>query len=434
MVKPTQKNQAKPAVSAAPKADDSEMLTLVKDAFKASRERDLQLSDNVLAMVIDRAKTWNDMSDTDKLDLLEKAEETSKAVSVTDPGISVIVKKLTADSLAMAEIDKLLEAERTKKKSAVSMLALLYRLFTQAEMDGMPMPGYDEKHAEGTPFRADKRSVKTGTGEPITVTWTNDLASALPQGKTADQDIADIAKEKASPNSVGRFKGLSKSDLKAIKSTADGNRNALRSLLRRAIKLHHRWMAIKKLNSVGIRWIKGDKASGIAMPTKLGLGELTAHVEMVSGSPKPIWIYDMADASEGRDFSVTQVNAFQPERISKTEDETMMAALIATAGKGGDDESGTDTEGTGENDTLDQAIGYWQRLSHFVNAVANKAVITKVMAEYKKNAQGADVMDLVHELDRVIHPMAEKTRHVYDQRQNAKLLNADNEAEAEAVA
>lgn len=414
---------------------DTETVEAVKEAFKAKHERDIQLGDETIQLTINNDKAWNDKDDDGKLALLELAETTFKKVSVADPGISVLVKKMTTNAEFMAEVDVLLQAERVKKASPVRLLAFLYRIYTKAEMDGMPMPGYDEEHAKDTPYKADKRSIKAGTGEPITTVWINDLASTMPQGKVADQDLDDLSKEKAAPGSIARFKGMKKADFADLKSGATADRNSLRSLLRRSIKMHHQWNAVAKLNSVGIRWIKGSASKGIKMPTKLGIGnDLGTNFTLVSSGPKPIWIYDGEDSSEGRDFSVTQLNAFQPSKIMKAEDETMMTALLATAGKGSDDDSGTDTEGTGEDDTAEQAITFGQRLAHFFGKVENKATITKAMAAYKKDATGADWMELIQELDKAIHPLAEKTRNTYVAIQNAKLANADNEAEAEVEA
>lgn len=434
-LKASASSQTVAAVAKTATTVDSELVNSVKEAFKEKHDRDVQLGDETIQLTIDNDKSWNEKDGDQKLALIELAETTFKKVSVADPGITVLVKKMTTNAEFMAEVDVLLNAERVKKASPVRLLAYLYRVFTKAEMDGMPMPGYDEKHAESTIYKADKRSIKAGTGEPITTVWVNDLASTMPQGKVADQDLDDLSKEKAAPGSIARFKGMKKADFADLKSRATSDRNGLRSLLRRTIKMHHQWAAVAKLNSVGIRWIKGSAANGIKMPTKLGIGnDLGTNFTLVSSGPKPIWIYDGEDSSEGRDFSVTQLNAFQPSKIMKGEDETMMTALLATAGKGSDDDSGTDTEGTGEDDTAEQALSFAQRVSHFFGKVENKAAITKAMAAYKKDATGADWIELIQELDKAIHPMAEKTRSVHVAIQNAKLANADNEAEEEAVA
>lgn len=408
------------------KAAMAALLDGTKAAFKAVNDRDIKLSDKVLSEVLLRAKGWDDMDDDAKMAFLLKAEETASTVMVADPGISKLVAKM--DKPFLSVVDTCLEAKVTDKASAVMVLAQFRRVFTLGELNGMVMPGWDEKDAEGTGYKPDKRKIKATTGEPVTVVWTNDLVSSMPEGKGFEKDLDDAKKEQANAGST-RFKALNKDDLKAVIASATQGRNNLRSLVKRAIKLHHQWEAIRKLNQVGIRWISGNKAKGVTMPTKCGQGELGEHFEMVSLSPKPIWIYDTADSSKGRDFSVTQVLAFNPAAARLGENGGNMADLVATAGKSADDDQPEDGNKAGETMADDEAQATGSMLVNFFTKTENRAAVMKAIADYKKNASGVEWLGILMELDRFVHPIAEKNRNTYLNIQQAKMLNEDNKAE-----
>lgn len=410
--------------------DNAEILAAVKEAFNAVNDRDINLSDTVLAGVIERAKNWDDMDDDQKMAFLLQAEETANKVKVaiTDPGITTLVGKM--DDSFHKVVATHIDVIRKNKMSAVIFFAEFRRLYTLAEMNTMPMPGYDEKHAEGTGYRADKRSVKTPQGEPVTTVWTNDFVSAMPEGKAADTDLDNCKKWEGN---IGPLKGKNSDEIAAIKSAATQDRNGLRSVVKRAIKLHHQMIAIGKLNAIGIRWISGDK-SGVSMPTKYGLKEIGRDAEMVTRAPKPLWIYNVADPSKGKDFSVTQVLSFQPELARKGENGGNMADLIGTAGKGTDDADKGDGNKAGEDMADDEAQAIASMFVNFLTKTENRTAVLKKIADRKKDASGNDWLELVMELDRMVHPIAEKNRNNYLALQNAKIINQDDSAEAEAVA
>jgi len=406
----------------------TEMLEGVKEVFKVVNDRDIKLSDKVLSEVIGRAKDWDTWDDDQKMAFLLKAEETAATVMIADPGITKLVAKI--DGTFKQVVDTCLEAKVTDKASAVMVLAQFRRVFTHSEMASMPMPGWDEEDAKGTSYKPDKRKVKASTGEPITVTWTNDFVSAMPEGKGFEDDLAVAKKESDNPGST-RFKALDKDGLKAVIASATQGRNNLRSLVKRAIKLHHRWEAARKLNQIGIRWITGTKTKGVAMPEKFGQAEPAV---MVSLSPKPIWIYDASDPSKGRDFSVTQLLAMQPELAKLGEGGGTMADLIATAGKGADDQATDDGLKAGEAMADDEAQATGSMLVNFFTKTENRAHVLKSIADYKKDPAGQEWLGILMELDRIVHPIAEKNRNTYENIQKAKMLNADNEAEETADA
>jgi len=425
--------QSEPITNAAPdvqaklKADleGNEVLQGIKEAFRSVNDRDIKLSDKALDMVIANAKQWNDWDDDAKMAFLLKAETANEKIAISDPGISKLVAKI--DPAFRAVVDSCLEAKVTDKASAVMVLAQFRRVYTLSEMNGMPMPGWDEKDVENTDYRADKRKIKTTTGDPLTDVWTNNFVSAMPEGKVFEDDLTVATKEKDNPGTT-RFKALNKDELKAVIASATQGRNNLRSLVKRAIKLHHRWEAARKLNQIGIRWIPGTKTKGVAMPDKFGSAEPVSYVTL---SPKPIWIYDASDPSKGRDFSVTQLLAMQPELARLGENGGNMADLIATAGKGADDAEEADGNKAGEDMADDEAQATASMFVNFFAKTENRAAVMKKIADYKKNPDGVDWLGIVMEMDRLIHPIAEKNRNTYLNIQQAKMRNEDIKAEDE---
>lgn len=438
MAKNTTKTSSQPVTNATPdiqakvkadveqtKAEMAELLDGTKAAFKAATDRDIKLSDKVLASVLANAgKAWEDMDDEAKVAFLEKAEETAAQVGVADIGISKLVSKL--DPEATKVIDTCLEAKVTDKASAVMLYAQFRRVFTQSELNSMPMPGWDENDAKGSSYKPDKRKIRASTGEPVTVVWTNDFVSSMAEGKVFEKALDDAKKENDNPGTT-RFQALNKDELKAVIASATQGRNNLRSLIKRTIKLGHQWEAIRKLNQIGIRWISGTKTKGVAMPLKCGQG-LGEH-EFVTLSPKPIWLFNQADPSKGRDFSVTQVLAFNPTNARNGENGGNMADLIATAGKGPDEEEKADGLKAGEAMADDEAQATASMFINFITKTENRAAVMKKIADFKKDTDGIEWMGIMMEIDRFVHPIAEKNRNTYMQVQQSKMLNEDAKAE-----
>lgn len=395
------------------KPDGDNMIALVKDAFKAVRERDIMVPDDILATAISKHVGWDDLDDEGKIAFIEKVEEAAKSVSVSDPGISVLVGKM--DQTFHNAIGELLTVARKQKASAVSMLANFYRIYTTKEMDGMAMPGTEREHVEGTNYRADKVKTSTGTGEPITTVWTNDFVSAMPEGKTADTIISTIDKEKAAPGTTV-YKSKDDEELKDILAAATADRNNLRSMVKRAIKLHHRLVAIRKLNSVGIRFIKGDKATGVIMPVKLGLGDdIGQHFTVVTGGPKPLWMYSADEPSKGRIFSVTQILSMDPALALKGANGGNMADLVATAGKGADepDPSG---EKPGDGTEMDGSVAQatLSKFYNWANVRDNNALVRLKISQAAKDADGKDWLALVGLVYHWAKPIYEANKANYD--------------------
>lgn len=395
-------------------SETEELLPLIKEAFKESRGRDVQLPDKVLVMVIDLAKDWNDRDDDAKLELLELAETTAKDIMISDPGITTLIAKLDAEFIA--EMDKCILAVVKGKTTAVDILAQMKRVYTKNEMDGMVMPGTEAEHVVGTNYRADKIKTKDKvSGDPITVVWTNDFADKFPQAANAVKDLADCEKEIKSPSSVARFKGKDKDDLAAIKASATQVRNAVRSIVKRSIKLHHRWSAIEMLPGCNIRWIPGTKDKGISMPTSYGEGEIGKNAEVVTLSPKPIWIYSKADPSKGRDFSVTQVLSFQPDLAKLGENGGNLADLVATAGKGSDDGDDADKSGDGSKMEASVAQATLSQAYNFLNNGDNMRNVRMKMAAHKKDADGKDWLDLIGRMYLLLKPVYDGNKAAIDE-------------------
>jgi len=101
----------------------------------------------------------------------------------------------------------------------------------------------------------------------ITTNWINDFVSTMALGKVQDKVLDDIAKENKATNSVPWLRGKGKKDLSALKSDATQRRNALRSMVKRAIRTHHALVQIGGMPEVVIEWITTDNAKHVQMPS-----------------------------------------------------------------------------------------------------------------------------------------------------------------------
>lgn len=389
-------------------------LSAIRSAFEEAKSRDLRLSDELLVAIINRAgKTWKAFEESGDQDaavkFLEKAEEEAAKVSVSDPGITALVKKL--DPEIHQAINDDIEAAIKGKTTAVHILSHFRRIYTLDELNSMPVPGTEVEHVEGTNYKADKIKTKDRAGNPITVIWTNDFVSAMPEGKAYETDIDDVSKEMKTANSVPRFKGWSKSDLVTLKDDATARRNALRSIVKRTILLHHQWVAVEGMPKIGLRWIRAKgKDKAISMPTKYGEGEFGEDATLVSASVKPIWIYPQEEPSEGRNFSVTQFLAFDPAMALKAGG--TMADLVATAGRGSDEEP--EGEGDGSDMADDAAQATASMFYNWFNKRENQALVLKKIANRKADADGNDWLDLIGSIYLAVKPIYEKNKGAYE--------------------
>lgn len=392
----------------------------IREAFEDERGRTLMLSDEILTAVIKRAGAkWDAFTENDDeegaLKFLEEAEKIASQVSISDPGITALVKKM--DTAFHDAIKDDVEAVVKGKTTAVRTYASFKRIYTLEEMNRMPIPGTEAEQVTGNQ-RPDKVKTKDQTGKPITVTWSNDFVSAMPEGKEYEGILDNIAKEVKSPGSVPALKGKSKQSLAALKSDATTRRNALRSMVKKAISLHHQWEAVRGMPLVGFNWISGTKEKHSAIiPEQFGEGTEGDKPTIVTVAPRSIWMYPATEQANGRDFSVTQFLAFDvPAAINAG---GTMAELVATAGRGATD-TDDDEAGDGEDMTEDQAMANMSQVVNYLNKRENMANVLRILAD-KKHDEHGDMVELIGDLYSQLYPVARKIRAEYETLKETKM-------------
>jgi len=194
--------------------------------------------------------------------------------------------------------------------------------------------------------------------------------------------------------------------LKAYKADVTSRRNALRSMVKRSIELHHQYDAIDAMPSVNIQWIKikGNSVGlkGIEMPEAYGKGKPSF---MVTASPKNIWISPSDNPGEGRDFSVTQLLAFDISAALAAGG--TMADLVATASKGSNDGD----EGDGDGAEWDESEAYegFSKIANFVHKRDNVALVNMILGD-KKHPERKEWLENIGEIYHVFHRWYIKNR------------------------
>jgi hypothetical protein len=385
-------------------------LAAVREAFKDETGRDLAVSDKVLNMAIERCETWEEMEPEQTIKFLTGLEKQVADVSITDPGITLLVSKI--DDQAEEEITACIDAVMKGKTTAVDVYAQFKRIYTREEMNAMPYPNTDKEHVSGNQ-RPDKVKTTDQTGKAITVQWTHDFVSAMGRGKEAENLIADVKKEQKAVGSIPTLKGKGKAELASILSDATARRNALRNMVKRAISLHHQWEAINAMPHLGIQFIKG-KQGGTVIPNEFG----EAKGKPVTGAPKPIWIYPADDAGNGRDFSVTQVLAMDPAKALNMPEGGTMAELVATAATGADTPEGTPEA------TVDDFTAVVPDFATILNKRENMALLLKKVAPSKdaSDSEPDDLLESICSLYLNLKPIYDKNKSRYE-----RIINRDNE-------
>lgn len=363
--------------------EKTELVKAWKEAFNDKYERDIRLSDNTIMMVIDRAgKRWDDMDDDGKLSLLEKAEETAKAVMVSDPGLSVLVKKLEADTQAMKEMDDSVDAIMRNKINKVRMYAQFRRIYTKAELDEMPYPGTDKDTSWLGNYRPDKVTKPTNAGDIDTV-WSEDFVSTMAKGKFLEDRLDDLKKETVAENSSTYFKGWGMEALDAEKKNLTAQRNGYRALVRGAIEVHHCFEGINGMAQVHIHWSKTKHPEQyIAMPEKCGSAN---PIIKVTTSPNLVFICPQDGASldyeNGRTYTGSQLTAFDIH--GAIVNGGTLAALKATVKKAAKGAAKSGEDGDGSSMDAEQAYSAFNRVTNYINTTANVAALRLIFADPK---------------------------------------------------
>lgn len=418
-------------------SDDNDFgydLDAIRENFEEAKGRKLRVENKYIQLAIDNIPDqfaeWMETEDSDAIfAFIEKVEEASKRVAISDPGISALAKKLNEDDQFNEELMACVDAIMKNKTTAVDMYAQLHRVLSKDELDSMPMIGTELKDVEGTNFRPDKVKTKDKvSGVEITTVWSNDFVSALAHVKPWEAELADVTKELASSGSFKKYANTSKAELRALQSTLTGKRNGVRSMLKRAVNLHHNFEAVSGMPLVTIEWIPGTKKAGILIPSKFGVGSFSEKEGFyATNSPKCFWMYPKGAASKGKEYSVTQLINFDVEMALKGEGGGTYADLIATLSKGSD-EPGTDN-GDGSKMDIEEAVGTAQRFSNFLDVKDNLANYRRVLADKKRD----DHMELLETLEAMYHAIQPLYRSYADELKVLKEKAAQKAAEHAAI-
>jgi hypothetical protein len=396
-------------------------VTAIREAFEETEKRVLKLSDTLLDMIVTNCKDWDDMDEEQTMKFLKNAETEAAKVSVTDPGITALIGKM--DDQFHAQVAHDVKAIVDSKNTAISMYSQFKRIYTLDEMNAFPVPNTDKDDVIGNQ-KPDKIKTKDQTGKEVTTVWTNDFVSAMPEGKASEATIDEVKKERASPGSTS-LKGRSKKDLAAILSAATQERNALRSMVKRSIALHHALQSIEELPKVGLSWQKPAHSDKLTLvPEHFGEGDMGSRPIKVTTGPKPFWLYPTDDPSDGREFSVTQLINFDVPAARAAGGS--MADLVATIGKGSDDNGG-DTDGDGTDLPIDAAQAVFSQSINWLSKKENLANLRRTLAD-KKNPDRKDWVENIGDLFHLLSPEYEKIKMAYQAIKADKLDEGEEEA------
>lgn len=405
------------------KKSERAIVKSVKEVYKQATGKDLALSDEITLGVLERAgDTFDGMSDEDKIAFLSKAADTAKAVAVVDPGISVLVAKFDDDDKAQAELVESIDAIIRNKLNTVVMYADFKRIYTKEELDSMPYPGTDKDTLWLGNHKPDIVKTQASTGEEITVQWTHDFVDKMRLGKAYADTLDDIKKEENQMGSSSRYKNWGTQDLQSAKSDATTRRNALRSVVKRTIELHHQFEGVNGMPLVNIMWVvarQGNDKNAIAMPKEFGKDQPTIKV---TAAPKNLWITPKDEPMNGKLFSVSQLNQF--EIATAIKNGGTMAALTATAKKAPKTPDAAKASGDGSSMTIDEAYSNTARTCNYFGERPNVAEINKILAD-PKHKDHKDWVQMIGGLWSSIYPLAKRVRAEYEKANETKMEGLD---------
>jgi hypothetical protein len=285
------------------------------------------------------------------------------------------------------------------------MYAQFHRLYTLDQLNSFPRPGWDEEDVKGTNYNPDIVKTKDkASGNPVTTVWMDDFIFSLGRGKELATQLDEVRKELKTTGSIPRLKGLSKKALETMKSDISSQFNALSSMVKRAIDLHHAFEAVQGMDKVVVEWCRGSEKDGIPIPSAYGTGKLGKDAFYVSRAPRPLWIYPKGEASEGKNLSVTQLINFNvPEAIANG---GTMKDLFDTLSRGGENNEG---DGDGADWDEEQAYEGLSKVANFLHKRDNVALINKILAD-KKHTERKEWLENIGEIYHVIHRLYVKNR------------------------
>lgn len=306
-------------------------LKAIREGFEEKTGHGLKLTDDAVSALVerDRAK-FDEMDEEDQINMFLKAEDAFKGIAIANPGITDLVSKF--DAPFYAELEACVEAIVKGKQSAVDMFGQLKRVWSKAQYDACPYPGSDKDDVKGTNYTPDIVEKKAVAGGTIRTVFTDDLVNAMPKGKAAQQNIDDASAELKVSGSIARFKSKGKQALRDILNIAKQERDGYRKVIRAAIQLHHKLSAIDGMPLVKWSWLPGTNDKCPVVP-KNYQGK---DVIKVTRGPKPLWL-EAVDAEgkvvpgSGKEFSVSQVIAFNPAKALAMPDHGTLGDLIDSA-------------------------------------------------------------------------------------------------------
>lgn len=307
------------------------MMKTIREAFEEDQGHSLKLTDDAISAIVEKIgeDAFKALEFEEQVKLFTTAEDAFKGIAIADPSITGIVSKF--DKEFDAELAVCIESFIKSKTSSVDIYGQFKRVFTRDQLNEMPYPGSDADDVKGTNYKPDIVEKKAVSGGKIRVVFTDDLVNATPRGKAYATDIEDASNELKVSGSVARFKSASKQKLRDTINTATQGRNTMRSLFRRAIQLHHKLDAIDGMPLVQWDWIKGTDDKCPLVPKEFKGKE----TNKVTRSPKPFWFVPVIDGkpdyANGKEFSVSQVIAFNPQKALAMPDKGTLVDLIDSA-------------------------------------------------------------------------------------------------------
>lgn len=306
-------------------------LKSMREVYAEDRGHDLKLTDDAISAIVEKigVEEFGAMDGEEQLKLFDQAESAFKGIAVADPSITGIVSKF--DKAFDDELEACIESVIKSKTSSVDIYGQFKRVFTRDQLNEMPYPGSDADDVKGTNYKPDIVEKKAVSGGKIRVVFTDDLVAATPRGKGYQTDIDDAGNELKVSGSVPRLKSFGKQKLRDMINTATQKRNAMRSMFRRSLQLHHKLDAIDGMPLILWAWTPGTDDKCPLVPKEF---KGTA-MQKITRSPKPFWFTPVIDGkpdhANGKEFSVSQVIAFNPSKALAMPDKGTLSDLIDSA-------------------------------------------------------------------------------------------------------
>lgn len=405
----------------------------IKTAYKEATGNTLAIKNDLLVQLLGQHPEFDDMETDVQLKFLANLSEMAKGIAVADPAISELVSKIddSAKAVILETIDRIIRA----KASTLDCLAVFRRIYTKDELAGFAFPGLEKaKMEKGDNRKPDIVTTKLKNGDEITTVWSNDFCSNWGPCKVWETDMDDLKKEQKSSGSVPRFKHWGRQDIVNALKLVTSQRNAFRSMVKRAITFEHQMAAIEGLPKVVYEFAqigaKDTVSKHVLLPVKYGLGDKLKDSDCVkvSLSPSPVWLYPKGQAGGMKPYSVTQINNMDIAAAIAAGGE--MSNLTDTIAKGPDDDSGDDT-GNGADADIDEAYGFAVKAANWFGRRDNIAKLRKILAD-KKHPEHKDWLQLVGDITSSLYPTYKRAKGEYEALNEIVTGKDDDETEAAA--